>query len=229
MRSLTGPDGRGIPENWIARLEHPSLPPRPTLWPTPPCTPLPPSSALPLPPHALQLNPFLEHRRTGKPPVVLDVRMPAQLIFLGEVAPIPEDPVPGLVPFNPDGPNGAQPATFPGVGALTVTALADDPLAAFPWPFIVLNHHAALPVTVQDVLSSVVANFAERVTQEELDALMAPRREQVYRAYWQRVGELRFSEEDGVRRVDYLGDRYMFRGLESMPDEEGFMIFFGPP
>ena len=226
MRSLTGPDGRGIPDNWISRLEHPSLPPRPPLWPTPPSTPTLLTTPLP---SDLQLNPFLEHRRIGKPPLILDVRMSVQQVFLGEVPPIPEDPVPGIVMFNPEGPNGAQPATYPGVTALNVTALADDPLGEFPWPFIVLNHHAALPVTVYDVLHAVIDNFYESVTQEELDALTASRREQVHRAYWQRVNELPFDEDDGVRRVDYLGDRYMFRGFEPIPSEEGFMIFFGPP
>ncbi|KIP03106.1 hypothetical protein PHLGIDRAFT_78097, partial [Phlebiopsis gigantea 11061_1 CR5-6] len=169
------------------------------------------------------------HRRTGKPPLLLDVRMTEQIALLGEVPPIPEDPVPGLVLFNAAGPNGAQAATYPGVGALNVGALADDPLGAFPWPFVVLSHHAALPVTVQDVLRGVLANFHERVAAEELAALTAARREQVHRAYWQRVEELRFDEADGVRRVDYLGDRYMFRGLEPVPGAEGFMIFFGPP
>ena len=51
------------------------------------------------------------------------------------------------------------------------------------------------------------------VAAEELAALGAPRREQVHRAYWQRVQELGFDEGDGVRRVDYLLDNYMFRGI----------------
>ena len=84
-------------------------------------------------------------------------------------------------------------------------------------------------MTVQDVLRGVLANFHERVAAEELAALTGVRREQVHRAYWQRVQELGFDEGDGVRRVDYLGDRYMFRGLEPVRGEEGFMAFFGPP
>ena len=32
----------------------------------------------------------------------------------------------------------------------------------------------------------------------------------------------------GLRRVDFLGDRYMFRGLEPAPDGDGFMMYFGP-
>ena len=138
-----------------------------------------------------------DFRRVRKP-AVRDARMTEHVVLLGEVPPVPEDPVPGMVLFNAAGPNGAQPATHPGVGALTVGALADDPLAAFPWPFVVLSHHAALPVTVQDVLRGVLANFHERVAAEELAALSAPRREQVHRAYWQRVHELRFDEADAA-------------------------------
>lgn len=226
MRSVTGPDGRAIPENWIARLEHPSLPPRSPLWPTPPSTPSP----LPPPlPAELQLNAFLQHRRTGKPPMIFDVRMIERTVFLGEVPPIPEDNTPGLVPFHTDGPNGGQPATYPGVSALNITALADDPLGEFPWPFIVLAHHPSLPVTVQDIIVAILANFQECVTEDEVNSLTAARRDQVYRAYWQRVKELMLAEDDGIRRIDYLGDRYMFRGLEPAEVGDGFMIYFGPP
>ena len=86
-----------------------------------------------------------------------------------------------------------------------------------------------LPGVRYHVLRGVLANFRERVSAEELAALSGTRRAQVERAYWQRVQELRFPDEDGVRRVDYLGDRFMFRGLEALPGEDGFMIFFGPP
>lgn len=231
MRSLTSPDGSWHPENWIPRLEHPALPPRPELWPTPP--PSPPSVPPPLA-DELALNPFLEHRRTGLPPVDLDLRRPALWVYLGEppgAAPLVESPeAPKLHPLlELDGPNGAQPATHPGVGALNAGALADDPAPCVRWPFIVLAHHPALPVSVADVLEALHENFRQCLTEEEVAALSPARQDQLFRTYWSRVECYGGGGTDGLRRVDYLGDRYMFRGLEPAPSGDGFMIYFGPP
>ncbi|KAI0338067.1 hypothetical protein BDW22DRAFT_1338605 [Trametopsis cervina] len=220
MRGVQGPDGTECPERWVPRLEHTSLPPRPALWSTPPSTPSTPNAL------SLQLNPFLEHRRTGVPPMTFDIRFMLPSIILGETA----DPDSKYVMFNAEGPNGAQPATYPGVGALSITALADDMVLAFPWPVIAVARHAALPVTVRDVCDAVYQNFQEFMMKEELDALSKQRRGQVMRAYEERVRDLpHTTREDGVRRVDFLGDRCVFRGLEPTADGEGFVMFVGPP
>ncbi len=145
-------------------------------------------------------------------------------VFLGA---IPPDKIADFPMFLPKGPNGAQPATYPGVSSLTITAVADDPLAVFPWPFTVLAHHPSLPVTVQDVLNATQINFDERMTQEEVESLQELRQGQIFRSYRARM-EFPFSE-DGLKRTDYLGDRCMFRGLGPAPDGESFMMFVGPP
>ncbi|KAI0915959.1 hypothetical protein AcV5_003424 [Taiwanofungus camphoratus] len=226
--SLVDTAGEPHPENWIPRVQHPALPPRPSLWPTPPSSPHPPPPA-----SEIQLNPFLRHRPIGKPPILFDLRLHEPLVLLGEMPPVPGDREPWHVPFYSAGPNGAQPATYPAITGLHITALADDTLPRFPWPFIVVPHHPSLPVLIRDVLNACIANFEERMTQEEVDALSEQRKDQTYRAYWQRVttmvGGRIPGDEDGLRRIDYLGDRAFFRGLEPAPDGDGFMMFVGPP
>ena len=54
-------------------------------------------------------------------------------------------------------------------------------------------------------------------------------------SYWIRTqdrdGEesVTVDEADGLRRLDYLGSNYIFRGLEPAPDGEGFILFMGAP
>lgn len=229
FHNLLDYDGNRYPERWIPGVEYPSLPPRPALWP-----PLSPHSVFP-PASELQLNPLLAHRPFGAPAVQWDLRMvdadSMPHVNLGD-APPPFDSDDTLsipIPLELRGPNGAQPATYPGVRSLSITVLADDPLPVFPWPFIVNSHHETLPVTICDVMCAIKDNFEEHMTQEEVDSLTLPRKDIVFDAYRARTVSLWKSVEDGVRRVDYLGPNYMFRGLEPTPDGEGFMIFVGPP
>ena len=236
MQSLVDPANLARhPENWIAGVEHPSLPPQPAMWRHPP------QVDPPLSPHQLQLNPFLEHRRFGEPPIQHDLRcfyLEDPQVILGELPPNGDTIVrPRVLCFSMLGPNGAQPATYPGVRSMKITMLADDSLPVFPWPFIVHAHHDALPVTVRDVLIAVTENFKQRLTQEEVDSMSLGRQQLVNYAYWARIHWTRgrtsaVSEEDlinGLRRVDYLGTNYIFRGLEPAPDGEGFTLFVGAP
>ena len=246
LASLRGPDGARHPERWVPRVEHPSMPPRPDLWPTPRMTFDPP-------PATLQLNPFLVHRLTGRPPLHFDVRYRLEDILLGERPPssrssgsasssghgharrlsADERAQPRRVDFWADGPNGAQPATYPGVPRLKIRLLAGDARPSFPWPVTVLPAHTSLPVRVHDVLAALKENFDERLDDTDVAALSADRRGMVHQAYWRRVrtpvGGVLPPEDDGLRRVDYLGDAIYFRGLEPSPDGEGFVLFLGPP
>ena len=139
----------------------------------------------------------------------------------------------GMFEFCADGPNGAQPATYPGVPSLRITALAGDWHQSFPWPVTVFARHEALPVCVKDVLDALLANFEERLWDEEVCAMSYWRMALTHEAYWRRlkleVGGRRPPRDDGLRRVDYLGDAPFFRGLAPAPDGEGFMLFVGPP
>ena len=116
---------------------------------------------------------------------------------------------------------------------LRIAAVAGDAQHAFPWPVTVLPHHEALPVLVADVVHALVANFEERLTGDEADALSESRRVMVHQAYWRRmrlpVGGRTPAETDGLRRVDYVGDAIYFQGLEPSPDGDGFVLFLGPP
>ncbi|KAI0628674.1 hypothetical protein C8Q77DRAFT_1162074 [Trametes polyzona] len=225
IASLREPGGQVFPENWIPRVKHPSLPPRPDLWPTPSLTyePLP---------SEIQLNPWLAHRVVGPAPLYFDLRLraeDAQMHVLDELYPA------GVrrIDLRVDGPNGAQPATHPGVPRLRICALAGDPRPTFWWPVTVLAHHEALPVQVRDVLDALVANFEERIAFEEMNQISEERAQMIHRAYLRRVtlavGGRLPPRDDGLRRIDYLGDNICFRGLEPAPDGEGFMLFTGPP
>lgn len=141
--------------------------------------------------------------------------------------------------FYTQGPNGSQPATYPGVHELRITALADDS-HPFPWPVVVRSHHESLPVTVQDVMRVLLENFSRGIWQQEFDEFSENRRERILTTYWSRMEKLAsrriswFVEEQEIgpeplRRLDYLGERTWFRGLEPAPDGESFAMFVGPP
>lgn len=177
----------------------------------------------------------------GTTPMRFDIRLGADTALVGESPPTPEDPTPLLVLMQPSGPNGAQPATYPGLRQLHVSGIADDPVAKFPWPFTVTTSHESLPITVLDVMDAIYCNFQELMTQEEYESLDVERKHQVERAYhvrqaMKRQGQFLLQDkgnvpiaDDGIRRVDYLGDRCIFRGLEPAPDGNGFILFVGPP
>lgn len=151
------------------------------------------------------------------------------MIRLGELTPVQGDKQPVRLPFEIDYSNGAQPATYPGVSSLKITTIADDPLPICPWPILVVSHHPSLPVLVGDVLYAIIRNFSQHMTNQEYYSLSLDRRLQVHTAYWNRVRVILgdWQDDDGVRRIDYLGDRHYFRGLEPDSNGEGFVIFFG--
>ena len=122
---------------------------------------------------------------------------------------------------------------------MRIVAVAEEPLGRFPWPFTV-HARDGLPVTVQDVVFSMLINFGQFMTREELEAFEFRRREIIEVAYRQRLKQKRFLEEpgdladaveeviEGVRRVDLLGSSFYFRGLECAPDGDGWIMFVGP-
>lgn len=92
----------------------------------------------------------------------------------------------------------------------------------------------ALGITIQDVFDAIFSNFAIHVSEEEYNSWDERRRALAGRAYWSRVNELRHlgradGSESGLKRIDYLGERVMFRGLEPAPGRENaWMLFIGP-
>lgn len=99
---------------------------------------------------------------------------------------------------------------------------------------------------VKDVLAALADSAMLHVRPSEYNALSASRREQVKLSYWARCtaassqpsdgedGEaerrVQPAPDDGCRRIDVLGTRVMFRGLEPAPGMDGtWVMFLGPP
>jgi hypothetical protein len=90
-------------------------------------------------------------------------------------------------------------------------------------------------ITLQDVFVAISSNFASYVSEEEFRSWDERRQAQAGTAYWGKIYRQqnffpnRPAINDGLKRVDYLGDRVMFRGLEPSPRMDGtWMMFVGP-
>lgn len=208
---LRSPGGTEHPELWIPGLEHPSIPPRPGRWSDPR-----PGEPLPFP-WECQLNPFLEHKLFGVSALYWDLGQPHGGILYGEAE--------ATIPLSPA--DKAQPATWPFLTHMYINAVADDTAPHFPWPFMVFNPRG---IKCEDVFEAIFENFQQHVSQHEHDSWSALRQRQSGRAYHIRLAS-EDREGDGLRRIDYLGHRVMFRGLEPNPnrDGSGWVMFIGPP
>ncbi|KAK7685510.1 hypothetical protein QCA50_011375 [Cerrena zonata] len=137
VEGLYDPDGSFHPARWVSRAEHPMLPKRPDLWPTPHASL---TNLTYKTPSELILNPLLEHRKLGRPPLLFDIRMGLENILIGGHE--------GHDWLNPhlgaNSSNAYQPATFPGVSAMSINLLAEDTRTTFAWKFTVLPHHPSL-------------------------------------------------------------------------------------
>ncbi|KAL4245376.1 hypothetical protein ABKN59_009485 [Abortiporus biennis] len=213
------------PDVWIPGIYHESLPERPLLWRE---LPLQITGRLPA---GIQLNPMLEHRPLGQSPIEFDMRLEKiDGVLIGYSPPIPDDPNPLPLYMIPNGPNGLQPATYPGVNFLPVTIIADETSPRFPWPFAVVSAtHASLHITIRDVLIACITNFHQRMSMQEVESLSAVRREHLYQTYYSRLKAAGIRDSDsGIERIDYLGDRHYFRGFEVAPNGT-LIMFVGPP
>jgi hypothetical protein len=188
---------------------------------------------------ACQLNPLLVHHAAGVPLVHFDLRLPPSAITLlhGPGAPAP-----------PSAADRAQHATWPALAELVIGAVADEPLfapatalglgvaAGFPWAVRMANPGG---VTCGDVWAALADAVMLHVRPGEYAALSPARKEQVKLSYWARCASDLPVEEgapprpgpnDGCRRIDVLGTRIMFRGLEPAPGVDGsWVMFLGPP
>ncbi|CAL1698917.1 unnamed protein product [Somion occarium] len=220
--SLHEEDWTFNPLNWIPRIEHPMLPKRPDFWPTPHSSQSNLTCRLP---SELILNPLLEHRKFGRPPILFDIRRELETILIHGH----EGHGWNNTPLGENGCNSYQPATYPGVSTLTVNFLAEDTRLIFDWKFTVIPHHPSLPVMVIDVLNAIKENFDQCLSGDEVETIVGERRHQMWHAFERRCRFFRQPRIGGIKRMDYLGDQYYFRGLEPAPDNEGFVMFFGPP
>ncbi|KAL4264066.1 DUF6699 domain-containing protein [Pleurotus pulmonarius] len=208
--SLRDVDG-DHPERWISGTQHPALPPRPTRWKEPN-----PQDPLPFP-WECQLNPFLEHRLFGPMSLWFDVREDPSMLCYGTVD--------TMIPLSPA--DRMQPATYPFLTHMFINAIGDDPIQPFLWPFMVRNPKG---IKCEDVYNAVYENFQEYVSQSEYDDWPQVRQVQCTQSYGARHSSRANRESgfvEGIRRVDYLGDNIMFRGLEPNPNIDGWVMCVG--
>lgn len=94
---------------------------------------------------------------------------------------------------------------------------------------MVINHRGVKCVDVFEVLYE---SFHRYVGADERERWSGTRKVQADEAYARRLraeGVQRGQQgrQDPMKRVDYLGQQVMFRGLEPNPDGEGWMLFLG--
>jgi hypothetical protein len=202
------------------------LPPRPPHWRTPRLEEPSPF------PWECELNFFLKHKSVGLHPILFDIGRETS----GIIYSLPQNQT--IPIWQAD---LAQPATWPFLTHISIRAIADDTTPTFPWPFTVTNPQG---ISCGDVFKTIVENFSQRVSQTEYENWSTRRKENASHAYWQRVRNCQAMDEqvrhltdvvptggnDGLRRIDYMGDRVMFRGLEPSPKKDGtWIMFVGPP
>jgi hypothetical protein len=110
-----------------------------------------------------------------------------------------------------------------------IKSVADDTDSHFPWPMMVYSTRG---IQLRDVFLAISENFAQYVAVEEFSRWSAERKGCARGAYYRRVageGEGEERVDAGLRRVDYMGGRVLFRGLEASPEKDGtWVLFLGP-
>lgn len=154
--------------------------------------------------------------------------------ILNRVRPTPDYPMsPAIIPVPPS--DWAQPATHPFLDNMEIVAVAEDPSLSFPWRITVTNPRGIL---VEDVLRCIYQIFQENVSRHEYESWDPATREAADAACWRRSlprnaaqrgqGREEPDERDvTLKRIDWLGERCMFRGLER-DEEGGWILFVGP-
>jgi hypothetical protein len=118
----------------------------------------------------------------------------------------------------------AEPATAPGVTELTIVcrALPTWPIELRPAPYSTFSGAPPPAITLRDVLEALHRVLHAQISHVEWARLRNSEEAAVGRAYHRRVrtahttaGPVAGAEvaAQGVKRVDFLLDRFMFRGL----------------
>lgn len=173
-----------------------------------------------------QLHPLLQHTYTGQTAFCFDIGRPPTGTMWMAGGPIP-------TPLSEQ--DLAQPATHPLVTQMHIADIADDPAPTFSHSILV---HNTCGITCGDVFETIWRHFQEHIRPDEYDSWSPRRRDLAARAYHKRVHEpLDWAQpnnipgrRDGLRRIDYMGDKVMFRGLEPSPRKDNtWLMFVGPP
>jgi hypothetical protein len=181
------------------------------------------------------IHPFLDG--SAKPPA-------GELWFdmsAHEFAPLRRLPTGVVMPLSPE--ELAQPATHPPTTKMKITCeavpqwpieLELEPmpveglgLANMPqWAQDQQAAAAEVPITVRDVLESVYRELQLQITHVEWGRLGRSEEMAVSRAFTRRIKSAGDAGEEetmlGVKRIDYLLDKFMFRGIVPNKGSKGF-------
>ncbi|KAH7887221.1 hypothetical protein F5I97DRAFT_1120778 [Phlebopus sp. FC_14] len=122
----------------------------------------------------------------------------------------------------------AEPATYPPITRMRITH------DAIPqWPIDLQYHYdqytmqtTSPPITLGDVLYMVHSSLHRQITQQDWARLSLTEETNVARAYTRRCKSVpstaHLEASQGVKRIDYLLEKHIFRGLIRAHDEDGF-------
>ncbi|KAL4064727.1 hypothetical protein V8B97DRAFT_1875834 [Scleroderma yunnanense] len=121
-----------------------------------------------------------------------------------------------------------QPATDPPIMRMRIThhIIPQWPIDIGPPPVksVVGTIH---PITLGDVLYTIHTSLGWKITHRDWDKLTISEQTEIACSYTRRYASVPSAIEleavQGVRRVDYLGEKHVFRGLVRAHDEEGFV------
>ena len=185
-----------------------------------------------------QLNPLLNAESGHQPPLSFDLSF-----YRYEPRRVSSSNALGT-PLSSD--ELSQTATHPGVTRMVITCDAlpaewnvvlepahreQRPAHAGGYLAVPTDHHhhqaaANAPITVHDVLRAVHLMLQRQITHSDWVKLSDERARAVARAYTRRCRTFPstqvFEESQGVKRVDYLESKFMFKGLARQRGEQGF-------
>ncbi|KAK0472610.1 hypothetical protein IW261DRAFT_1507275 [Armillaria novae-zelandiae] len=158
------------------------------------------SFANPNRPDVLHMHPLLASSRLNRAPISYDVTFPPSSTSLVDRRTRTAIPTHTL----------SQPATDP-AKSIKLVLRCDR----FPWPVIVYPQRPA-SITNLDLLHAVYNMLSTRVTHEEWESLGHGTHAQLKatKAYEVRCAKLGGGWEDGVRRIDWLGEKTCLVGVE---------------
>lgn len=176
-----------------------------------------------------QLNPLLNAEAGNQPPILFDLAFhayePRRITYSN----------PSGVPLSEE--ELSQTATYPGVTRMVITCdelpewdVVLEPYRERPYNSgylaVPADSAPAAPITVNDVLRAIHLRLQRQIVHSDWVKLSNDKATAVARAYTRRCRTFpttqAFEESQGVKRVDYLEDKYMFKGLARHRAEPGF-------
>ncbi|KIJ59986.1 hypothetical protein HYDPIDRAFT_117900 [Hydnomerulius pinastri MD-312] len=121
-----------------------------------------------------------------------------------------------------------EPATYPSITRMRIThdAIPDWPVDLEYQHDAYTVHTTPLPITLGDVLYMIHSSLHRQITHQDWARLSLSEETAIARAYTRRCRSVpsaaQVEASQGVKRVDYLLEKHIFRGLIRTHDEDGF-------